>query len=74
MANITIGRYPVPTDAERAALGEAHPGAQWPSDRWESYVEPEDRSWILYVGVDGSPAFWPRREPSGAVIGEPTTR
>jgi hypothetical protein len=56
MANITIGRYPVPTTDERAALEAQHPGASWPSDRWECWIEPEDRSWILYVGADASPA------------------
>ena len=32
MANITIGRYPVPTDDERNELHAAHPGVQYPSD------------------------------------------
>lgn len=72
--NITIGRYPVPTDEGRTELQAEHPNASWPSDRWESYIEPEDRSWILYVGTDGEVAFWPHREPSGAVIGEPVTQ
>jgi hypothetical protein len=68
--NITIGRYEVPTDAER----EAAAPAAFPSDTWESYIEPEDRSWILFVGKDSGFAFWPEREPSGAVVGEPICR
>lgn len=72
--NITIGRYPVPTQEDREELESRHPNVRWPSDCWESYVEPEDRSWILYVGRDGGFALWPQREPSGAVIGEPVTR
>jgi hypothetical protein len=72
--NITIGRYEVPTEEERAELEARSPGCHWPSDTWESIIQPEDRSWILFVGRDGTPAFWPQREPSGAVIGEPVTR
>lgn len=68
--NIVISRYEIPTDEERAA----NPGVGFPADRWDSVIEPEDRSWILFVAKDGTPAFWPQREPSGAVIGEPTTR
>ena len=72
--NITIGRYEVPTETERQEVEAAHPGIHWPSDRWDSYIEPEDKSWILYVGAKGGFAFWPEREPSGGVIGEPVTR
>ena len=77
MANITIGRYPVPTDTERTDVEAAHPGCKFPADDWECYIEPEDRSWILYVGADGADrkvAFWPERESGGAVIGEPIIR
>ena len=69
--NITIGRYEVPTDEERAQWPE---GTGYPSDKWESYIEPEDRSWILYVGTDGGVAFWPHRDADGGVIGEPVTK
>ena len=68
--NIVISRYDIPTDAERAALEGVH----FSSDTWESVVEPEDRSWILYVGKDGTPVFWPQRDAAGGVIGEPVTR
>lgn len=69
--NITIGRYERPTDAQREEIAET---AAFPYDSWECYIEPEDRSWILYVGNDGTPVFWPEREVSGAVIGEPISR
>ena len=72
--NITIGRYEVPTVDERQKMESEHPNVHWPSDTWESYIEPEDRSWILYVERNGGFAFYPEREPSGAVVGEPTTR
>lgn len=71
MANICIGRYPVPTGSERASVPH---GVGFPSDCWESYIEPEDRSWILFVGVDNEVAFWPHRDENGGVIGEPTTK
>jgi|HubBroStandDraft_2_1064218.scaffolds.fasta_scaffold406293_2 hypothetical protein len=71
MSNICIGRYPVPTESDRASVPE---GVGFPADRWESYIEPEDRSWILFVGVDGDVAFWPHRDANGGVIGEPTTK
>lgn len=76
MANIMISRYEVPTDAEREALQAQFPDKEvgYPSDRWESYIEPEDRSWILYVAQDGTPMFWSHRDENGGVIGEPTTR
>jgi hypothetical protein len=72
--NIIIGRYPRPTDEERAETEERSPGCTFPSDTWDSYIEPEDRSWLLFVEKDGTPLFWPHREPSGAVIGEAVTR
>jgi hypothetical protein len=68
MANITIGRFPVPTDSERAETPE---GVNWVSDTWESWIEPEDRSWILYVDRDGSPTFYVERDERGGVVGEP---
>jgi hypothetical protein len=31
-------------------------------------------SWIVYLDAAGRPAvYWPNREPSGAVIGDPIT-
>lgn len=36
------------------------------------YVEPEDRSWILFVGRDGKPVLFTDRDPkTGAVLSLP---
>lgn len=35
------------------------------------YIEPEDRSWIVYVTTDGEPLVWTERDETGAVIGDP---
>jgi hypothetical protein len=37
---------------------------------YQGYIEPADRSWILYIGVDGSPLFFPHRAPDGGVLCE----
>lgn len=41
---------------------------------FEGYVEPEDRSWIVFFTQDGSPLFWANRDEQGGVIGNPVTR
>lgn len=64
MSNITIGRYDglVP-----AGVDETSP--------WSGWVEGEDasgKSWIIYLDGASRPAlYWPEREESGAVVGEP---
>lgn len=68
--NIVIGRYPCPTEEERAD----HPDAHWPADRWDTVIEPEDRSWIVFVAVDGKPYIWLHRDATGGCIGEAITR
>jgi hypothetical protein len=30
---------------------------------WAGYVQPEDRSWIVYVGLDGRPVVFLHRHP-----------
>lgn len=36
---------------------------------WAGYIEPEDRAWIAFVGLDGVPRFFLQRDPaSGAVL------
>jgi hypothetical protein len=37
---------------------------------YQGYVEPEDRSWILYVENDGAPLFYPHRAEDGGVLCE----
>ena len=39
--------------------------------RWKGYVEPEDRSWIIYFDENGRPAaYFAQREESGAVVND----
>lgn len=36
---------------------------------WQGWIEPEDRSWIVFVRADGSPIFFLERDSeSGAVL------
>lgn len=65
--NITIGRYHETPELRQFAEAQ---DAALVSDTWESWIEPEDRSWILFVGVDGTPAFFPNRDENGGVITE----
>ena len=37
---------------------------------YQGTIEPEDRSWIVYVGIDGVPLFYPHRAPDGGVLCE----
>ena len=38
---------------------------------WAGYLEPEDRSWIAFIGRDGRPVFFLNRDPvTGAVLGD----
>lgn len=42
---------------------------------WAGYIEPHDKAWILFVGLDGKTEFYPCRDQStGAVIGDPATQ
>lgn len=56
MDTITIKRY--------ASPGTANGGG------YQGYIEPADRSWIIYIGVDGVPLFYPHRAPDGGVLCE----
>lgn len=71
MQNITIGRYnQVPDDVARPA-----DGPEFAQDRWAGWIEgqrDDGTTWILWLNHEGSPeVYWPAREPSGAVIGDP---
>lgn len=36
---------------------------------WAGYIEPADKTWIAYVGIDGKPLFFLSRDPeTGAVL------
>ncbi|WP_131828895.1 hypothetical protein [Mycolicibacterium conceptionense] len=57
MQRIEIGRYPVPAEG------------------WAGYVEgtrDDGSTWVMFLDESGSPAqFYGRREPDGAVVGDP---
>ena len=43
----------------------AHPKAVG----WAGYIEPEDRTWIMFIGLDGRPMVYLNRDPeTGAVL------
>jgi hypothetical protein len=53
MVNITVGRYT----------------SQQTREFWQGWIEPDDKSWIMFVKADGSPVVFLERNPdSGAVI------
>lgn len=38
---------------------------------WAGWIEPADKSWIIYTDADGKPAlYYPNRAANGAVIGD----
>jgi len=55
MKDITIGRYDDPDK----------------TGGWAGWVEPKDKSWILFIDKDGDTLFWPERDADGGVVGEP---
>lgn len=41
------------------------------SHGWAGWLEPEDRSWIAFIGLDGRPVFYLNRDPeSGAILSD----
>ena len=52
MSNIRIGRYSDP---------EAVGG-------WQGWIEPEDKSWIIFVDIEGHVFLFPERDENGGVI------
>lgn len=39
-------------------VGRYKQGSQKPHRAWDGWVEPEDRSWILFIDNDGHPSLW----------------
>lgn len=35
---------------------------------YAGWIEDASKSWILFLGLDGKPAFFERRDPTGAVL------
>ena len=55
MCNIRVSRY---TEPKKVA-------------GWAGYIEPEDRSWIIFVHSDGQVRAYLSRDPTtGAVLGD----
>lgn len=64
MPRITIARYNTTGGTATAPpVGKFYAG----------YLEPEDKRWILYIGVDGTPQFFGKRDADGGVIEGPIT-
>ncbi len=41
---------------------------------WAGWIEPADKSWILFIHSEGWTSFFPKRDPNtGAVITEEVT-
>ena len=56
MQDIKVGRYD-------------HPSAQ---EHWQGWIEPEDRSWIIFVAANGELIGFLNRDPeTGAVTSPP---
>ena len=56
MQNLTVGRYIEPSV----------------KTTYQGWIEPEDRSWIIYLDAEGQPVlYWRERESDGSVIGDP---
>ena len=58
MQDIHIGRYDNPEDV----------------GGWAGWVEPADKSWILFIDEDGNTSFWPERDENGGVVGDEATQ
>lgn len=56
--DITIGRY---DDPEKTG-------------GWAGWVEPKDKSWILFIDKDNKTLFFPKRDETGGIVGEPATQ
>lgn len=53
MGNIKVGRYASP-DTQKY---------------WQGWIEPEDRSWIMFINASGEPVVYLNRDPhTGAVL------
>lgn len=61
MQNIKVGRYSKQTINDVPGVGNF----------WQGWIEPEDKSWIMFVAMDGTPTVFLNRDPmTGAVLDE----
>jgi hypothetical protein len=35
---------------------------------WQGWIEPEDKSWIVFVSKEGTPVVYLNRDETGAVV------
>jgi len=35
---------------------------------WAGWIEPKDRSWIIFIGLDGAAVFFGERDDQGCVL------
>ena len=48
------GQFVDMTDEERAELKTTDPDCQWPADRYQGWISPDQGNWTVFVGVDGN--------------------
>jgi hypothetical protein len=72
--NIIIGRYESREAAEERHGGPLPDTVLVPGERYESWIEDEAKTWIVFVDVHGNPTVWLQRDEEGGVVGEPVTR
>lgn len=59
MQNIIVGRY-----SKQSTDGAPGLGAEW-----QGWIEPEDKSWIMFIDSDGKPWVFLNRDPeTGAIL------
>ena len=77
MSNIKISRYTAPTVEERAAVaadmtarGIEQNESPFPADTYGGIIEPDDRSWIIFLDINGKPShYYPERDSATGAVG-----
>lgn len=69
------GSIPLPSAMATHPALTAKPTETYPNPDdvggWHYVIEPNDESWIAFVGVDGKALLWTKRANDGGVIGAP---
>lgn len=61
MGTIKIGRYPDDGINDESSI----------TNEWSGWIEPEDRSWIIWLDTEGKPAlYYAERSATGGVLGD----
>ena len=77
MSNIKISRYAAPTADERANAmanmaerGIVQDVSPFPADTYGGIIEPDNRSWIIFLDIDGKPShYYPVRDSATGAVG-----